>query len=295
MDSPKLQNLIRELVSLPNETEWLEFKKNHCEPQLLGKYLSALSNSACLHDKPKGYLIFGIEDKTHAVIGTDFNPAKTKAKGNQDLSIWLSTRLRPNVGFDISTLEYDGKPTVIFAVNPAIDQPVTFCGTAYIRISSNTTELAKYPVKEREIWNRRHRVDWSAGVCEKAAIDDLDPEAIKKARVEYITKFPSKASEVNGWDDMQFLNKIKLTIKGKIANSAVLLLGKSESAPLINPAVAKITWVLKDEKNMEKDYEHFGPPFILNVERAFAKIRNLTYRHMPSGTLFPIEVTQYDR
>ena len=293
MNTSELHNLVHELVSLPDETEWLEFKENYYESKLLGEYLSALSNSACLHRKSKGYLIFGIEDKTHAVTGTSFNPAKVKGKGNQNLKIWLSVGLKPNVGFEIFPFEYQGKPIVVFEVNAAIDQPVSFHGTPYVRVGSSKTELSKYSEKAREICNRR--VDWSAGVCEKATIEDLDPEAIKKASAEYKTKFPSKASEVDGWDNAQFLNKIKSTIKGKITNTAILLLGRPESATLITPAVAKITWVLKDDKNMEKDYEHFGPPFILNVERVFAKIRNLTYRHMPSGTLFPIEITQYDR
>lgn len=203
--------------------------------------------------------------------------------------------MQPNVGFDMFPFDYHGKPIVLFAVNAAIDKPVAFYGKAYVRIGSSKTELSKYPKKESEIWNRSHRVDWSAQICEKAAIEDLDPEAIKKARAEYKIKFPAKAPEVDGWGDTQFLNKIKLTIKGKITNSAILLLGRPESATLITPAVAKISWFLKDEKNLDKDYEHFGPPFILNVESVFSKIRNLTYRYMPSGTFFPIEITQYDR
>ena len=99
---------------------------------------------------------------------------------------------------------------------------------------------------------------------------------------------------MDGWDDETFLNKIGLAIKGNLTNSALLLLGKPESASLISPAVARITWILKDERNQEKDYEHFDPPFILNVDRVLSKIRNLTIRQLPSGTLFPVEIGQYD-
>ena len=80
MDHTQLDFLLNQLREEPHETEWLEFKENHYEPQLLGEYLSALANSACLHCKQKGYLIFGIEDKTHEVKGTRFNPAKKKGK-----------------------------------------------------------------------------------------------------------------------------------------------------------------------------------------------------------------------
>jgi len=126
MDYTQLVSLVNQLRDEPHETEWLEFKENHYEPQLLGEYLSALANSAYLHWKPKGYLVFGIEDKTHEVKGTRFNPAKKKGKGNQALQIWLATGLQPNVGFDVHRFLYCGKPVVVFEVNAAIDRPVAF-------------------------------------------------------------------------------------------------------------------------------------------------------------------------
>jgi len=294
VDSRNIKKLIDRLRQEPNETEWLEFKMNNCPPQLIGEYLSALSNSARCCGKPKGYLVFGIEDKTHVVKGTNFNPAKTKAKGNQDLNIWLAQGLKPPVGFEIFSITYEGKTIVLFEINATRDSPVAFFGRKYIRIGSSKTELSRHPQRERAIWDRMNLVDWSAQICEQATIDDLDSDAIARARKEYKTKFSSKAQEVDTWDNITFLNKTKLTIKGKITNTAILLLGKSESSTLLSPAVAKITWVLKDDNNKEKDYEHFGPPFLLNVERVYAKIRNLTYRHMPGGSLFPLEITQYD-
>ena len=87
--------------------------------------------------------------------------------------------------------------------------------------------------------------DWSARVISGAALDDLDPKAIEVARTNYKSKFPNKASEVDLWDDVTFLNKAKLTIKGKITRAAILLLGREESEHFINPAQAKIRWVLK--------------------------------------------------
>ena len=82
--------LIDRLRAMPTETEWFEFKHNHWEPQLLGEYLSALANSACLAGQPQGYLLFGIDDTTHEVAGTQFDPYAVKAKGNQDLLPWLA-------------------------------------------------------------------------------------------------------------------------------------------------------------------------------------------------------------
>ncbi len=87
--------LIDRLRALPTETEWFELKRNRHEPQLLGEYLSALANAACLSGQPRGYLVFGIDDATHGVVGTDFDPYATKAKGNQDLLPWLAVEPTP--------------------------------------------------------------------------------------------------------------------------------------------------------------------------------------------------------
>lgn len=99
---------------------------------------------------------------------------------------------------------------------------------------------------------------------------------------------------VDSWDDLTFLNKAKLTIGRQITNTAILLLGRNESDHFISPTVAKISWILKDDKNIEKDYEHFRPPFILNTDAVLSKIRNLKYRYLPEHTLFPIKINQYD-
>ena len=137
-------------------------------------------------------------------------------------------------------------------------------------------------------------MDWSAQFCESATLADLDDAAIAKARKEFKTKFPRQVEEVNRWDDKTFLNKAKVTVQGRITNAALLLLGKPESSTLLNPSVARISWLLKNERNEDLDYEHFGPPFLLAGERVLARIRNLTVRVLPGGTLFPIEMTQYD-
>ena len=292
MNTADLTALLDRLRAEPRETEWLEFKANRHEPQVLGEYLSALANSACLLGVPRGYLVFGIEDGSHAVAGTTFDPQAEKGKGGQLLPLWLSLGLQPNVGFEIHAFTYHDQRVVLFEVHPAFDRPVKFYGTAHVRDGISKTELGKYPEKERAIWNRR--VDWSAQICEQATLDDLAPEALAKARQEYATKFPRQAGELAGWNDGTFLNKARLTIRGAVTNAALLLLGRPEASALLAPAVARISWMLKNERNEELDYEHFGPPFLLNVDKVLGRIRNLTVRELPDGTLFPVELTQYD-
>jgi len=284
--------LVDRLRSEPAETEWLEFKSNYTDSQRLGEYLSALANAACLHGKPRGYIVYGIDNATHAVTGTTFDPEKTAGKGNQALLLWLSQHLQPPVTFEVHPITHPGGRVVLFEVWPAENRPVCFQNTAYIRVGSHCVELKKFPEKERAIWHGRQ--DWSAIVREGVTVADLDPEALRMAREQFIIKHPGQAGLVAEWDDLTFLNKARLAVRGGITNAAILLLGRIESTSLLSPAVAKISWILKDADNRELDYEHFGPPFLLAGDRLLRRIRNLTVRTLPGGTLFPQEMTQYD-
>ncbi|UAM98307.1 ATP-binding protein [Polaribacter litorisediminis] len=80
MNREDIDQLINELQALPKESECVEFKGNNWNPEKLGANISALSNAALLEGKRYGYIVYGIEDITHAIIGTDFNPDSTKIK-----------------------------------------------------------------------------------------------------------------------------------------------------------------------------------------------------------------------
>jgi len=292
MKDRELIELVDRLRGLPTETEWCEFKKNHVDPQQLGEYLSALANSACLKNQPRGYLIFGIDDESHEVVGSSYDPYAVKGKGNQDLLPWMNIGLQPNLGVDVYILDHPKGRIVVFEIAPARDQPVSFYGTAYVRIGTSKTELRNHPEKARLLWTQGS--DWSAEICEQASMADLDPDAIIKAREQFIVKHPAQAGDVAAWDDLTFLNKARILKHGAVTNTALLLLGRNESTTLLTPAVAMVSWILKDANNKELDYEHFGPPFLLAGDRMLERLRNLTVRTLPGGTLFPKEMTQYD-
>ena len=204
MNTHDLIALVDRLRALPTETEWLEFKRNNVDPQEVGEYLSALANEASLGNQPRGYLVFGIDDATHDVVGTRFDPYAAKAKGNQDLLPWLGALLQPNPGVEVHEVEHSVGRVVMLAVGPARDRPVSFSGRAYCRAGTSKTELSKHPEKERGLWTRGS--DWSAELCDGASLADLDPEAISKAREQFVVKHPGQAADVNGWDDRTFLN-----------------------------------------------------------------------------------------
>jgi len=284
--------LVDRLRGLPTETEWLEFKRNHADPQEIGEYLSALANEAALCQQPQGHLVFGIDNATHAVLGTDFDAYATKAKGNQDLLPWLGALLQPNPGIAVQMVSHPDGRVVLLSVAPARDRPVAFAGKAWCRAGTSKTELHRHPEKERALWSRGD--DWSAQACRGATLADLEPEAIAKAREQFLVKHPLQAAALAQWDDQTFLNKARVLRQGAVTHAAVLLLGRPEAATLLAPAVAKLSWILKGADNHELDYEHIGPPLLLAGDRLLKRLRNLMVRALPSGTLFPQEMTQYD-
>ena len=303
MNADQLRAKLDELRALPNETEWAEFKHNNDMPQMIGEYLSAISNAAALESQPFGYIVWGIEDGTHNVVGTTFKPRQKKGQGNEDLEPWLNKLLAPRINFRIFEFDTtDGHSMVMFEVQAANTAPVAFSGRRYVRVGSHKKPLSEHPEKERKLWEivSGPAVDWSAEICETATLDHLDPKAIQRARSEYAERFegdPKKAhlaKEVWEWDDVTFLNKIKVAIDGRLTRAALILLGKEESTHHVAPATPRMTWILKDDKNVEQDYRHYDPPFLLAVDELLSNVRNLTVRHLPDGTLFPVQVSQYD-
>jgi ATP-dependent DNA helicase RecG len=287
--------ILDELLSLPQETEWVEFKYNNNNPTEIGEYIAAIANSAALLDKNYGYLVWGIQNETHRVIGTTFKPRQEK-KGNESLENWLTASLSPQINFTINEFKRENSNIVIFTIPKAVSETVKFKGIPYIRVGSHKKKLNDHPEKEKELWRilNSSTVDWSATILESASLEDLDSEAILFARKQYAMKNPKFSEELDTWDDITFLNKAKLCKNGKITISAMILLGKETSSYFLSPAQAHITWIFKDDNNMEKDYQHFSCPLIMASDLIQKKIRNNTIRHMPNGSLFPVEIKQYD-
>ncbi len=151
MDADYLESLLAGLTSLPHETEWVEFKVNNSSPEDIGEYLSALSNSATLHGKNTAYLVWGINNDNHDIVGTNFKPRLEKI-GNQELENWLATQLSPRINFKIHEFPYEGKDIVIFEIPKATHVPVRFKGIEYIRIGTYKKKLRDFEEKERQLW-----------------------------------------------------------------------------------------------------------------------------------------------
>ena len=281
---------LEQLLSSETETEILEFKKaeRQFDKDKLGRYFSALSNEANLNGKVCAWILFGIaNDKS--IVGTSISNKQLNEYKRE-----ISNHTSPTLSFIKSERIHTEKGNVIMLQIPAAPkgQPVSWKGHYYGRDGESLGALNSEEYDR--IKSQNVVEDWSAQIISNAGLNNLSPEAITKAREQYTEKNPKLKDAINQWDDLTFLNKAKVCINGQITNTAILLLGKPESEHFINPAQAKISWILKDRDNIEKDYTHFTCPLLLEVENVFAKIRNLKYRYLQSGTLFPDEVDQFE-
>ena len=288
------QYLQREYPQENTRCEWKEFKNlknSFCgdEKDDVISYVSAIANME------GGHLVIGVHDKTLDIVGTDtYNYDRQKAILRlTERCVNLSTE-----GLDIEefiTDDTNRKVWVIHIPKHLPKRPVFAHNKAWQRIEDSLVEMTTErmsAILDEPIFSE---TDWSAQIVADATIDDLDEVAIAKARMMF-KKVHSRIpeAEVNAWTVETFLSKCGIIKNGGITRAAIILLGKYESAFMLRPAVAQVTWTRRDEKQDVVDYEHFTVPFILTVDEILSKIENLTMREMPGGTLFPDTMKQYD-
>ena len=288
------KDLFYQLLS-HSENEVVEFKEanNNYSVDDLGKYFSALSNEARLRSHDFGWIVFGVRDKTREVCGTSF---KDGEKALNNLKHDMSQHTTDNLIFrEIIPLDIDGKRVLLFKV-PATPRNIVmkWKGIAYGRDGESLKPLNQ--AKQDEIRRQSPEPDWSAEVLPSASLQDLDELALATARVMYKKVHQSHipSEEVDMWTTEEFLSHSGIMIDGMLTRAAILLLGKPLSIAHIRPAIAQITWTLQDKDEIVLDYEHFSIPFLLNVDKVLGKIRNMTMRELPGGTLFPDTMKQYD-
>ena len=296
MTVEELTNILDSLLILPAETEVVEFKRaeRNFDDRDLGQDFSALSNEANLKGRPCAWLVFGVENHTHEVVGSQYKNSRPALDAMKKKIADQTTGRHTFV--EIHELRYrNGKRVVMFEIPPAPQGiPIDYQGHYYGRDGESLQALSMDKIER--IRNQAKLKDWSAEIIENASLEDLDPAAIVKARELYTNARKDKADEIASWDDTTFLNKAKITIRGKITNTAIVLLGREESEHLISPAVAKIKWILRGPDNVERDYMIASCPFILAVDKIYDKIRNLKYRYINPEykTLFPEEIDTYE-
>ncbi len=292
MTQSELLTLLSSLIATW-ENEVVEFKQagKDYDSDKIGEYFSALANEANLRGLDRAWLVFGVNNRTRAVTGSDYRLEPARLQG---LKMQVAQSTEPSVTFrDIHELHHEDGRVVLFEI-PAAPRgmPIAWKGHYYARAGESLTSLGLD--KLDELRQQTMAMDWSAQVVAGADLAHLDERAVELARASFARKYANRfaAAEVMAWPAPTFLDRARLTQDGKVTRTALLLLGVPESAHLLLPHPAQMTWKLEGP---ERAYEHFGPPFLLNTTGLYQKIRNVQIRILPGDALIAIEVAKYDQ
>lgn len=292
MDQAALARLLNELIAAW-ESEVVEFKQagDDYDSDKIGRYFSAMSNEANLRGLDRAWLIFGVNNKTRNVVGSNYREAPERLQSTKQQ---IAASTEPSITFrNIHTLNHSQGRVVLFEIPVAPrGMPIAWKGHYYARAGESLSSLGLD--KQDEIRQQTLLQDWTAQVVQKASLSDLDEAAVAKARDSYARKYANRFSidEVMNWPLTTFLDRARITQSGEITRSALLLLGKAESAWHLSPHPAQLTWSLE---GAERAYEHFAPPFLINTTKLYQRIRNIQLRLLPQDVLLPIEVAKYDQ
>jgi ATP-dependent DNA helicase RecG len=292
MDQAALSTLLDGLIATW-ENEVVEFKQagNDYDSDRIGEYFSALSNEANLRGVDRAWLVFGVHNKSRAVVGTAYrlDPERLQSQKGQ-----IAQSTEPSITFrEIHVLKHPAGRVILFEIPPAPRGiPIAWKGHYYARAGESRAPLGLD--KLDEIRQQTLQADWSAQIIADASLADLDETALSKARESFAKKYANRfdANEVMNWPLATFLDRAHVTQHGAITRSALLLLGKPESAWRLSPHPAQLTWKLDGP---ERAYEHFGPPFLLSTTQLYQRIRNIQLRLLPQDELLPVEVSKYDQ
>ena len=297
---PVLHNILSQLLAQP-ENEIVEFKAAAANFDLhkLGQYFSAISNEANLKGKRYGWLVFGIDDKTHAIRGTQYKNTPTAI---ERLKQEVALHTTGGISFlDIFVLypvvEGEARRVVMFQIPAAaLGLPTGWKNRYYGRNGESLVDLSQEKIDRLR---GQQRKDWSKVLLPGATLACLDPKAIALAKANYRERLaaannPAAVSELDQMHDEAFLKKLKLLREDGLTRAALVLLGRESCSDLLE-FPPEIMWRLYDAKGTPLDHQLFHIPFLLAVDEVYAKLRNLTYRYLPNQlTLFPKETQQYD-
>ncbi|MDE6015931.1 MAG: putative DNA binding domain-containing protein [Acetatifactor sp.] len=146
-----LKKIVQSLLSSVSEEEWYEYKENWYDAVGIGEYISSLSNAAAMCGEECAYLIWGVNNATHEVVGTTFNYHMDVK--NEPLQHFLARQVTPDVGFSFAEITMKGKRVVVLTIPAARQVPTSFNGTRYLRIGSSKVNLNKYPERESQLFD----------------------------------------------------------------------------------------------------------------------------------------------
>lgn len=220
--------LIDDLLALPSETTWVEFKTNNTDPEMIGKRCSALANSARIDGHDVAYMLWGIEDATHEVVGTDFVPDAKKV-GNQVLPLWLANSLQPSIAFGFRIVQHPVGRMVLLEIPAATGAPVAFNGVQYVRIGSATPKLTEYPDRYQQLIERLQPYRWEQGIARQFATGDEVLVLLDYSQYFRLTQQPLPDNRAGIFDRLEGDRLITRDVGGRwnITNLGAILLANN--------------------------------------------------------------------
>ena len=292
--SASAKNCANWRISSNWEDEVVEFKRGGkgFSTGEIGEYFSALANEANLRRQPHAWLVFGVDNKTRKVVGTDYDASPEALNRSGGIKYQITQSTDPGVCFsDVHVLDLPEGRVIMFEI-PAAPKgiPIAWKGHYYSRSGENLMALGLD--KLDAIRSQGQDLDWTAQIVDDATYDDLDEAALAYARRKYAEKHEKTVSpeEVAAWPLKTFLDRAYLTRNGRITRAALLLVGKELSAHLLSPNIAQLVWKLVGE---EQANEIFYPPYVLATSALYSRIRNVQIRWVVQGTLQSTEVPKY--
>ncbi len=292
MTANELQAMLRERYGKENEAvEWKaasslkSFVSGRAGEDLIS-YISAFANM------DGGCVVLGVEDKTLAIKGIQqFEDYTVESLPHRLMGNLVNL---PSLGLNVEAFVASDTNATVWVVHVpkhAPRKPVIAHKKAWQRDGDSLVELRK-DRHDAILAEPLAGEDWSAVVVAGATLDSLDPDAVALARRKYTDRHQGErwAGDIVGWTDATFLDKAKITRAGGVTRAALLLLGRSESAALLSPNPAEISWKLPDERVIE----HFAPPFLLTTTEVSKRIRNPNIKLFPATQLIATEMPRYD-
>ena len=264
-----LRSLVRELSKLSDEVEWVEFKCNNEDPERIAKYISGLSNSATLWEKPKGYLVWGIDDTTHKIVGTKFEYRKAK-KGNEELEAWLARMVNPKINFKFYEVEMEKDIKVVLIEIPCAEvEPTKYTSTAYVRVGSNLKPLVDYKDKEAELWRLFDSTLYELRIAASNVLEDDVVMLLDYSRYYEKLELPIPRNRDKVLEDLENEKFIKKNDAGNwnITNLGALMIAKDlKKFEMLVKRTIRVIWYQNDSRLEAVREKEFSSGYVLCYE-----------------------------
>lgn len=273
-----LAEIVKKLCQNNTELEHVEFKENLSDHERIAKTVCGIINALTRNQIARGYMIWGVTDTDHSIVGTAFNPWKKKV-GNEEFELWLTKYIKPTPSLEFRELKINNCRLVVLIIFANPKNIAKFRHVPYIRIGSNTRKLGDFSTIEREMWERVIDNDYEM-LPAKSNLSRAEVFSLLDYDAFYAMRRKSVPVEV----DLVFEESIRCGIVSdnhdttyNISNFGALLYAKDlDSFPALSgKSVRIITYIGNSKIDARQEYRSHGG-YIVDFNRMVLEILNST-------------------